>query len=193
MKSRGLTIIAFFLSAALHAGIIGGMVWYGLSGARAAKPAVPGAVSKSAALYTLLPDVEIISQKTTIKKTEKPLKPRAEKKEDFGPAAAPDISGDSGKESVFRYEDAVKRKIQEAKTYPEEARREGNQGTVGVAFSVLRDGSVPSAGVVNSSGCAMLDDEAVNTIKRASPFPPFPGNIAPDRMDMQVSIIYRLN
>jgi TonB family protein len=193
MKSRAVTVTAFILSAALHAGIIGGMAWYGLSGAHAVKTAAYSAVAKSTAVYTLLPDVEIISQKTAIKKAEKPLKPQPEKKEDFGSAAVPDISGESEKESVFRYKDAVKRKIQDAKIYPEEARREGNQGTVAVAFSVLRDGSVPSAGVVNSSGCAMLDDEAVNTIKRASPFPPFPGNMRPARMDMQVSIVYRLN
>ena len=137
MKSRAVTIISFILSAALHAGIIGGMVWYGLSALARKNCGAGNCAEKRRCVYPL-PDVEIISQKTTLKKTEKPLKPEPEKKEDFGTAAAPDILGESSKESVFRYEDAVKRKIQEAKIYPEEARREGSQGTVAVAFSVLR-------------------------------------------------------
>jgi TonB family protein len=192
MKSRTLTITAFFLSTALHAVVIGGMVWYGFFGKIVAAAPKNASTVNSRNKYALLPDVEIISERSSIKKDDR-AKPSAEKKEDFGSAPAPSVSGESGKESVFEYKDAVKRKIQEARGYPEDARREGNQGVVDVEFSVLPDGSVPYAGVASSSGFAMLDEEAINTIKRASPFPHFPGGVSLEKMNLQVSIIYRLN
>jgi TonB family protein len=192
MKSRTITITALFLSAALHAAVIGGMAWHGFFGRTGGAPSIRASAIKNTDKYALLPDVEIISDRSAIKKEDR-AKPSEEKKEDFGSAPKPSASGDSEKESVFEYKDAVKRRIQEARGYPEEARREGTQGVVAVEFSVMPDGSVPYAGVASSSGFAMLDEEAINTIKRASPFPPFPGGVSLEKMNLQVSIIYRLN
>ena len=56
-------------------------------------------------------------------------------------------------------------------TYPTMARRMGWAGTVKVEFVVLEDGCVKDISVLGSSGFELLDKNAVETIKKASPFP----------------------
>jgi protein TonB len=55
--------------------------------------------------------------------------------------------------------------------YPPLARKMGWRGQVNLAFTVLEDGSVRDVRVVNSSGYALLDHNAVETVQRAAPFP----------------------
>ena len=189
MKNRAVTIAAFFISAGVHAAVIGAAAWFGFFGRAGSFPPAAPAV-KSTSSYVILPDIEIISERSLMKKSMVEKPPQEKQAESGGAGAA---AGGDAKESVFEYKDAVQRRIQEARGYPEEARREGTQGVVGVAFTILPDGSVAYAGVANSSGFATLDEEAVNTVKRASPFPRFPGVAGLKKMDLQVSIIFRLN
>ena len=81
---------------------------------------------------------------------------------------------------------AVRRRIEAAKRYPDEARRDGIQGTVTVRFRLRVDGQVEAAEVARSSGSRMLDDASLDTIRRAAPFPPLKGWV-------QVPLAYTLN
>jgi protein TonB len=62
--------------------------------------------------------------------------------------------------------------LQQFKHYP--AAANGVSGRVLTRFTLTRAGEVISASVVASSGNAALDQEALGTLRRASPFPPFP-------------------
>jgi periplasmic protein TonB len=62
--------------------------------------------------------------------------------------------------------------IQRFKRYPASAR--GASGTVMVRFELNRAGGVIGSAVTKSSGNAALDQEALDLLRRASPFPPFP-------------------
>ena len=62
--------------------------------------------------------------------------------------------------------------MQRFKRYPASAR--GASGTVVVRFELNRTGDVIGSAVTKSSGNAVLDQEALNILRRASPFPPFP-------------------
>jgi protein TonB len=62
--------------------------------------------------------------------------------------------------------------MQRFKRYPASAR--GASGTVVVRFELSRTGDVIGSAVTKSSGNAVLDQEALNLLRRASPFPPFP-------------------
>ncbi len=62
--------------------------------------------------------------------------------------------------------------LQRFKRYPSLAR--GAQGTVVVRFVVNRTGAVIESAVTKSSGNDVLDREALEILRRASPFPPFP-------------------
>ena len=62
--------------------------------------------------------------------------------------------------------------MQRFKRYPASAR--GASGTVLVRFELNRAGGVIGSAVTKSSGNAALDQEALDLLRRASPFPPFP-------------------
>jgi protein TonB len=62
--------------------------------------------------------------------------------------------------------------MQRFKRYPASAR--GASGTAVVRFELNRTGNVIDSAVTKSSGNAVLDQEALNLLRRASPFPPFP-------------------
>jgi len=76
-------------------------------------------------------------------------------------------------------------RIERAKQYPPEARRQGMEGTTEVQFQIAGDGSVADVTVMKSSGFALLDQASVQTIRRAAPFPFIPGVI-------RLSVSYRL-
>jgi protein TonB len=62
--------------------------------------------------------------------------------------------------------------LQRFKRYPSSA--QGAQGTVVVRFVLNRAGAVTESAVTKSSGNDVLDREALEILRRASPFPPFP-------------------
>ena len=62
--------------------------------------------------------------------------------------------------------------LQRFKRYPSAAR--GAHGTVVVRFVLDRAGAVSESAVTKSSGNDALDREALEILRRASPFPPFP-------------------
>ena len=72
--------------------------------------------------------------------------------------------------------------------YPDMARRMGWSGQVRVGFVVQEDGSATDVRVISSSGCELLDQSAVETVKQVSPFPS-----PPVRTDIVMPIVYRLN
>jgi len=62
--------------------------------------------------------------------------------------------------------------LQRFKRYPSSAR--GAHGTAVVRFVLNRAGAVTGSAVMKSSGNDALDREALEILRRASPFPPFP-------------------
>ncbi|MDA8422225.1 MAG: energy transducer TonB [Nitrospiraceae bacterium] len=81
----------------------------------------------------------------------------------------------------------IRDKIMKALTYPMVARKMGWSGKVTVSFTVREDGSVEEIGIVESSGFALLDNNAVETIKKCCPLPkPFV------KTALLMPIVYRL-
>lgn len=64
------------------------------------------------------------------------------------------------------------------------------EGTVLVKFSINRDGRVLDARVARSSGVKVLDSEALQAVKRASPFPLPPTLVSPLRMTFDQPVIF---
>jgi protein TonB len=69
----------------------------------------------------------------------------------------------------------IRRRIEQAKSYPDAARRDGIQGTVDLRFRVAGDGSVELVEILGSSGSPILDRASEETIRRAAPFPAYQG------------------
>jgi periplasmic protein TonB len=72
---------------------------------------------------------------------------------------------------------AIRRRIEEAKTYPDTARRARMEGTVELRFRIGPNGNAETLEVVRSSGHPELDEIAMQTIRRAAPYPIVGGRI----------------
>jgi len=86
------------------------------------------------------------------------------------------------------YDALVLGHLQRFKLYPRAARKRGEQGTAVVQFALDRTGHVIDSTVTKSSGNAAIDRLALETLQRASPFPPFPP-AKPDAQDWYVAPI----
>ena len=70
----------------------------------------------------------------------------------------------------YAWQQLLQAQLERFKRYPRRAR--GAHGKVTVAFTVGRNGSVVSSHIIQGSGSAILDEEALALIKRAQPSPP---------------------
>jgi protein TonB len=88
-----------------------------------------------------------------------------------GPARRSEAAGSSEvSDYVRRNYDYIQRRIRDALRYPALARREGIQGAVQVAFIIHTDGSLSSLKLRKSSGYEVLDQAALEAVRKAAPF-----------------------
>ena len=81
----------------------------------------------------------------------------------------------------------IRDKITNGILYPQVARTMGWCGQVKIAFVVCEDGGVDGLMVVESSGFPILDRNAVDTVKKAAPFPR-----PPIKAEIRMTVTYRL-
>lgn len=101
-------------------------------------------------------------------------------------------SQDVIKESILRYQDSVKQKIQEERRYPRWALRLGREGAVRISFNLLSSGEIKDVRLLHPSGIDELDTEAMDAVKRASPFLPFPSDFGKGELQFEIDIVFRL-
>jgi len=65
----------------------------------------------------------------------------------------------------------VRQRLEHFKHYPASARRRGIEGAVDVSFRLNAQGRAEDMQLVSGSGYGILDDAALNTVRRAEPFP----------------------
>ena len=150
---------------------------------------------------SILPKIDIMGEEKKLKEVmEKPKQSEPEiRPEEIiaeEPAKAPmeekiEIT-DSAREAMLRYQDMIKQRIEEVRRYPYRAKRQGIEGMIDLSFIVLSNGISRDIEIVRSSGSKILDEEAVQTIKRANPFPPIPAEIKTPFIQMEVSIVFIL-
>ncbi len=95
-------------------------------------------------------------------------------------------------QAMLRYQDMIKRKIQELRRYPRWAKKQGFQGVSVMAFVLNFNGVAQDVRLISSSGFSILDKEAIATVRRASPFPPIPSNITQESITMEVGLNFQL-
>lgn len=89
------------------------------------------------------------------------------------------------------WEEALSAWIEAHKFYPELAQQRGEQGTVMVRFTVMRDGQVVGVTLVRSSGSGSLD-RAAETILQGARVPPLPGAMSQPQITITVPVRYIL-
>ncbi len=105
----------------------------------------------------------------------------------------PSISDDSIKDPVLKYSKIVQKIILNDFSYPAEAKEAGFQGTVKLSLKLSHQGDLLDLKVKNPSGYQVLDDDALNTAKKASPYPPFSPEITEKEIWVDIPIVYQLN
>jgi len=81
-------------------------------------------------------------------------------------------------------------KIKKNKRHPRWPGRHGTVIKVKVLFELKRDGTVEEVKVLIPSAIAILNRAALNSVKRSTPFPPFPEEIKQDSVRMGVTILF---
>lgn len=94
-------------------------------------------------------------------------------------------------EPIVQFQQTLLRRIALFRRYPAAARQARIQGTVELAFTMRRDGKVLSARVGTSSGAAVLDQEAIDMVRRAEPLPPVPSEL-PDPISIKLPVVFAL-
>lgn len=92
--------------------------------------------------------------------------------------------------AVAAWKAALIEQIHSHIVYSELARTLGSEGLVLVTFAVDRQGAVHDARVVKSSGSRLLDDNALQTVSEAGPFPPPPPDLIGDRFSFTLPLRY---
>lgn len=82
--------------------------------------------------------------------------------------------------------------MQAHRHYPDAARQRGEEGTIGVAFTVSRDGTVLAVQVVRPSGSALLD-QAVHDMLAGQKVPAFPAGMTEAQAQVAVNVRFSLD
>jgi len=110
----------------------------------------------------------------------------------LAPAGRGGEGGDGGLPSEFGpYLVRLRQRIQEALNYPTTARRRGLAGTVQLEIDLLPSGKVASVIVWSSSSHAVLDEAALDTVRRLSP-DPFPPGLQSRPLRIRLPIVFEL-
>lgn len=87
------------------------------------------------------------------------------------------------------YQSALFAHVLRYRYYPEEARPDRLRGVVRVQFALSRDGRILSAWVQTSSGFSLLDEAALEALRRAQPLPAIPPEL-PSEMEVLLPLDY---
>lgn len=84
----------------------------------------------------------------------------------------------------------IKRQIELVWDYPYDAQRKGITGKLTLRFQISRDGNLMNVKLINSSGHNILDEAALQAVKSAAPYYPFPVTIDRETLPIMANFIY---
>lgn len=108
---------------------------------------------------------------------------------DGGGAAAPSSGFYASSADYSDYRHRLLDHIRPHQFYPDDARPDRLGGVVQVGFAMQRDGTILEIWVESSSGYAVLDQAALDTVRRAQPLPLVPA-VLPNTMDVMLPISF---
>jgi TonB family protein len=109
-----------------------------------------------------------------------------------GPGGTKGGTGIGNPNAFNAYKAKIRKKLERNKKYPPSARSRKITGIVKVSFVIIRDGSIHSPKLVESSGEQILDDEAITLLSRVSPLPPIPESITGENLQLTVPIQFSI-
>ncbi|OHV81324.1 energy transducer TonB [Ensifer sp. LCM 4579] len=122
------------------------------------------------------------------------VKGQADGVENAAASAATGAKGSArqaGNAAVSNYPGKVRRKLNRAFRYPAEAKRQGLRGVAHVRFTVTSDGGLAGVGIAKSAGSALLDEAALDAVRRAAPFPAIPAGAGRDKWAFTIPLEFK--
>ena len=139
-----------------------------------------------AAASPLEPDAEV--------KLPERAKPPDKPKEELTPPVPETTSPPRPKPSaaqIASWHRRIAQQVERHKGYPASARTRHETGTAQLAFTLDRNGKIVTSRIVRTSGSAALDQETIDTVRRAQPFPP-PPNMPGETFEFTVPIRFNI-
>jgi periplasmic protein TonB len=101
-------------------------------------------------------------------------------------------AGDAG-EAARNWEAQLLQHLDRYKRYPAWAERRGQEDVVQLQVRVDRDGQVVARRIVGGRGYALLDEEALALLARASPLPPPPPEVAERDLEFRLPVAFYID
>jgi len=106
--------------------------------------------------------------------------------------SAPKIDEANENRLLVTYGQSISKEIKRYQKYPPPAQRRGWEGTTEVLLQIAADGKVTGITLGKSSGHPILDEEALDMVRRASPLPQAPADLRGRALVVTVPIVFRL-
>jgi protein TonB len=106
--------------------------------------------------------------------------------------SAPTVDAQAEDRLLLTFSQSISKQIKRYQKYPPPAQRRGWEGTAEVLLQIAADGNVTGITLGKSSGHAILDEEALNMVRRASPLPAAPPDLRGRALVVTVPIVFRL-
>tara|TARA_Y100001934_G_C12291277_1_gene744973 strand:- start:519 stop:1040 length:522 start_codon:yes stop_codon:yes gene_type:complete len=94
---------------------------------------------------------------------------------------------------VDAYLGAIRSRLELVKRYPNFAKRAGMVGEVFVKFTLTQFGDPKDIILMKACPFKRLNDEALNAVKRAAPFPEFPAALRKKEINVTIPFLFQLN
>ena len=143
---------------------------------------------------TVVVKQKLVKKMPPKKDIEPPARADPRQKADNAHTQQPTLSqgfiSDSGVSTTFKasYRATISAILKRHKRYPSRALRRGQEGTVSITFIIGKDGNLTGWRITDSSGYRVLDKEVEKMLKRAAPFPPFPGDMEQESITLALPV-----
>ncbi len=99
----------------------------------------------------------------------------------------------SDTKALSKFLETIRKKIESNKKYPIFAMNAGIEGRCGIILTILSNGKLENAEIDDSSGNEILDNAALESVRNSTPFPPIPPEVGRDKINMSISLVFRLS
>lgn len=90
------------------------------------------------------------------------------------------------------YFELLKMRVESLKTYPEQAKKQNQQGFAVIEFSLNQKGQISAVRVHKSSGSQALDRAALKAVRKSAPFPRAPQGLFSYPLRMRIGVSFEL-
>ena len=106
--------------------------------------------------------------------------------------STPKMDEEQENRMLATYGQSISKEIKRYQKYPPIAQRRGWEGTAEVSLQISAEGKVTAITLAKSSGHTVLDQEALEMVRRASPLPQAPPDLRGHALVVAVPIVFKL-